>query len=342
MTQVETAPDGAPKRRRRWVRWLVAGVLVVVLALGGVAAFLLQRTGSALSKSSTGGSVTDLLKSDPLNGQSTGRVNILLAGNSADDPGHEGAELTDSIMVASFNTTTHALTLVSVPRDLWVVHNGTGQKINSVVTQGGMAALAGVVEQVTGLHIDQQVLVDYRALKQAVDAVGGVDVTIASNDKRGIYDANTGLRLANGVQHLNGDQALQLARSRNDPVPGKVSYGLPNGDFDRTKYQRAIVEAILRQASSTSTLTNPQRLAELIDTVGANVRTDLKASQMNTAIQLGRASSTVTGVSILGDANAPLLVDYTGTGGQSALAPAAGVGVYSGIKAYVAAKVGLT
>lgn len=326
---------------RRHYKKMIAGLLVTVLAVGGYVVYGLYNKADAalasVTKTGSDAKVTDLLTPEPLDGESTGRVNILIAGNSADDPGHGGAQLTDSIMVASYELSTKKLTLISVPRDLWVDYNGSYMKINAVYPQGGMDGLQSVVEQVTGMTINHQVLINYAAFKQMIDAVGGIDVTIDSSDPRGIYDPMIGFQIANGVQHLDGTQALLLARSRNDPTyDGRVAYGLPNGDFDRQMYQRKILQALLTKLTTATNLVNPTTLPEILDSFTGNVTTNMMAGQLRRLYDLSKQVSATDSVSIRGTDDNLLLANYTSYDGQSALTPAAGIEAYADIRQYVA------
>ncbi len=326
---------------RHHYKKMIAGLLVAVLAVGGYVVYGLYNKADAalasVTKTGSNAKVTDLLTPQPLDGESTGRVNILIAGNSADDPGHGGAQLTDSIMVASYELSTKKLTLISVPRDLWVDYNGSYMKINAVYPQGGMVGLQSVVEQVTGMTINHRVLINYAAFKQMIDAVGGIDVTIDSSDPRGIYDPMIGFQIANGVQHLDGTQALLLARSRNDPTyDGRIAYGLPNGDFDRQMYQRKILQALLTKLTTATNLINPTTLPEILDSFTGNVTTNMTAGQLRRLYDLSKQVSATDSVSIRGTDNNLLLANYTSYDGQSALTPAAGVGAYADIQQYVA------
>lgn len=326
---------------RRHYKKMIAGLLVAALAVGGYVVYGLYNKADAalasVTKTGSNAKVTDLLTPEPLNGESTGRVNILIAGNSADDPGHGGAQLTDSIMVASYELSTKKLTLISVPRDLWVDYNGSYMKINAVYPQGGMDGLQSVVEQVTGMTINHQVLINYAAFKQMIDAVGGIDVTIDSSDPRGIYDPMIGFQIANGVQHLDGTQALLLARSRNDPTyDGRVAYGLPNGDFDRQMYQRKILQALLTKLTTATNLVNPTTLPEILDSFTGNVTTNMTAGQLRRLYDLSKQVSATDSVSIRSTDENLLLANYTSYDGQSALIPAAGIEAYADIQQYVA------
>ncbi|HYH36059.1 MAG TPA: LCP family protein, partial [Candidatus Saccharimonadales bacterium] len=128
-----------------------------------------------------GGNILSVLRTTTLRGEKEGRVNILLAGNSADDPGHSGARLTDSIMLVSIDTKKNTMFMLSIPRDLWVEVDGSHQKINQAYVtgedegfeesdypKGGMGQLEQVVSENFGLPIHYYALIDYNALKQSV------------------------------------------------------------------------------------------------------------------------------------------------------------------------------
>jgi LCP family protein required for cell wall assembly len=321
--------------------WKKAALIITafILAGGGVFAYsLYNQADAAVAKITTGGSAVELLKSEPLNGEDTGRVNILIAGNSTDDAGHGGAELTDSIMVASLNMTTKKLTLISIPRDMWVTANGSSMKLNAVYTVGGMDLLQSTVESMTGLTINHRVLLNYTAFRQMIDAVGGIDITINSSDPRGIYDPMIGFSIGNGKQHLDGATALKLVRSRNDPTyDGRIAYGLPNGDFDRATYQREVVQALLTKITTVSTLTNPSKLTKLLESLSGNVTSNFSAGQLRRVYDLSKEISSTDSISIRGTDESLLIANYTSYDGQSALIPQLGMDNYTAIKAYVTA-----
>lgn len=303
-----------------------------------------------------GGNIFDVLHTTKLKGEDVGRVNILLAGNSSDDVGHNGAELTDSIMVISIDTKNNTAYMLSIPRDLYVDIDGSShQKINEAYVtgkannfkesgypEGGMGQLEKVVEDTLDIDINYYALINYRALEKAVNAVGGVDFTVKSDDPRGLYDPSIDwvtrgplVKLTNGTHHLNGQQALDLARARGDAYG---SYGFTESDFTRTENQRKLLVALKNRAVSAGTLSNPSKIASLADAFGSNVKTDFSLSEVRRLYDIGKP---ITGNKIkslsLNDANGKnLLASYTTPLGQSALIPAAGLDDFSDIKAYLA------
>lgn len=324
-------------------RALSAISLIALLVAGGWFAYKLA---SATLKV-TNGNLASLLTDAKLDGEASGRVNILLAGNSADDPGHGGADLTDSLMIVSLNTKDNTAYMLSIPRDTWVDVPGYGhEKINAAYTQGGIGLLEQVVNEDFGVGVNYYAVVDYTAFKQAVDAVGGITVNIQSSDPRGIYDPNIGvdtggaaLRLSNGPQTLDGQTALDLARARNDPTPdGQTGYGLPNGDFDRAANQRMILMALKAKVESASTLTNPVKITQLLEAVGNNVHTDFTAGDLRRLAELSQKipAGSVHSYSLQDSTqNVSLLSSYVAPDGEDALVPSAGVDDFSQIQQYI-------
>lgn len=300
--------------------------------------------------------LVDMFRTTKLEGEDEGRVNILLAGNSSDDPGHSGAELTDSIMIASINTKDKTGYIVSIPRDLYIDIPGSGYaKINEAYQDGkkagfsepgyapgGMGLLEKAITQHFGLDIQYYALVNYTALKEAVDAVGGITIAIESSDPRGLYDPSPDLannrkplvNLPNGEVTLDGQQALGLARARGN---ARGSYGYGQSDFTRTENQRKLLVGIREKATATSTLANPVKIGQLLDVMGSNIETDFKPSELRRLHQLSQEipESKIASISLNDADGVNLLENYRTKRGQSALIPAAGIDDYTAIQAYL-------
>lgn len=343
------------KKRLNKRRIAACSVLVVLLLLLGAGGFLGTRLLGTLDKVFHGNIIGDIgaaFHDNALKGESNGRVNILLAGDSSDQLGHGGADLTDSILVLSINTKTHAAFLLSIPRDLWVDIPGVGwEKINAAndnngtnfsgYPQNGMGQLEHIVTTDLGIPIDYYALSDYGAFEDAVNAVGGVQVDIQSPDPRGLYDPNTDLKLPNGLVSLNGQEALNLARARGD---GYGSYGFPDSDFDRTEHQRQIFTAIAQKAQTLGFLDNPVKISDLFGAFGNNVETDMS---LNNVLRLVQITKGINPTSLKSYAycstltvgqngcTTPLIKDYTDpVSRQEALIPELGIGNYSQLEQY--------
>ena len=302
-----------------------------------------------------GGNVFSVLQSTKLDGEDVGRVNILLAGNSADDKGHAGGDLTDSIMLVSIDTRNNKAFIMSIPRDLYVKIPGNGySKINEAYVdgkaenfkeegypEGGMGLLQKVVEDNLGIDVNYYALVNYNALRQAVNAVGGVDFVVKSTDPRGLYDPNIDystkgplVKLTNGKHTLTGQQALNLARARGDSYR---SYGYAESDFTRTENQRKLLVALRGKAVTPGVIANPSKISSLADAIGSNVKTNMTLGEVRRLFEISKKipgnQITSVGLNMVDGQN--LLMSYTSPSGQSALIPAAGLNDFSDIQAFL-------
>lgn len=329
-------------------------MVVLIVIVGGWLGYKFARNTTKVFK----GNIFGIFKTTKLKGEDKGRVTILLAGNSSDDPGHSGANLTDSILIVSIDTVHNNGYIMSIPRDLWVDYGtdecslGYSGKINAVYEcgedvnfdepgfpKGGMGLLEKDIETYFGVDINYYALINYTALRDAVNAIGGVDFTVDSNDPRGIYDPSFDyytrgplVKLPNGKNTLNGQQALNLARARGDAYG---AYGYPRADFTRTEYQRQLLLAIKDKALSIGVLSNPAKVSSLSDAIGNNVKTDFRTDEVRRLYDLSKLISNNNVRSVgLADTNVNLIT--TGPiNGVSAVLPRAGVGNYSDIQAFI-------
>lgn len=348
ITAVPTSPQKKgpkkPKKKRSWPKIIlkILGILLLLAILAFGARFALDL--AKLTGNKNPFALLSAFQRAPLKNEN-GRVNVLVAGNSADDTGHNGASLTDSIMILSIDTKKKNALMLSVPRDMWVEIPGEGHsKINAAYTYDGMDTLKDVIETNLDLPIHYTALVNYGAFKDAVDAVGGINITIKSDDPRGIYDSSldwtsrTCCALAkypNGKVTLNGKQALNLARARGE---GYGSYGF-NADFTRTEHQRLMLFGIREKALQSSTLSNPLKISNLVSAIGQNVKTDLQLKEIQTLysyvkeVDVSKIDS--YNINTLKGEDETMLSNYTSPDGQSTLIPAAGVDNYDEIAAQI-------
>jgi LCP family protein required for cell wall assembly len=345
--------DQKRRTKSKWTRKrkILTSFLVAFLIFGGFGAWYGSKLVGNLDKVFHGNVFSDanaLFVSTKLKGESQGRVNILLAGDSADDPGHAGSDLTDSIMVVSIDTQNHTGFMLSVPRDLWVdIPGWSHQKINAAndianfsqsgYPKGGMGQLEEIVQTDLGIPIDYYGLIDYSAFKDSVNAVGGITIDIQSSDPRGLFDAYTNLKLPNGEDALNGQQALDLARARGDNGAGDTSYGFPDSDFDRTQHQRQMLVALAQKAKTVGVIANPIRVSQLFNAFGNNIHTDLNLGDVLRLGQItkGMNVSNLQSLTYSDSGQNALLTNYVDpSSGQDALIPSAGVDDFSQIQQY--------
>jgi LCP family protein required for cell wall assembly len=353
-------------RRRKVVKRIIVTLLIIIALLGVGFALNALIQSSKIFKGNIFEALTG--QNTPLQTDSQGRTNILVFGTSEDDPGHDGANLTDSIMVLSIDQNKKTAQMLSVPRDLWVQYDhsctvGFAGKINAVYECGlentkksedaASQQFMNKVDSVLGISLQYYAHVNYTVVKDTVDAVGGIDVNIAGDGSQGIYDTNFDWNCpggrpyscknvyypTNGTYHLNGTQALYLARARADG--GAYSYkdfGLAHGDFDRQANQQKILKALQTKMMSAGTLGNPVKVLGIINSLGTNLRTNFQTKEITTLINLAKTIPT-TGVTSLNltNASSPLVTTGTGPDGSSIVKPVAGLLDYSDIQAYIKA-----
>jgi len=316
------------RKRRRVVRICI---LFIVLALVGTGVWFSSSIIHNVCKiiKCDASNIWDVIggvtsPSTPLDADKNGRTNILIFGTADDDAGHEGGNLTDSIMIVSLNQKKHDAFMFSIPRDLWVKYgracpSGYQGRINVFYScAGGVSgnpaedreALKESIElfsDILGIEIQYAANVNYTVLRDAVNAVGGkITVTIDSTDERGILDSSFDnfcgktaderrakcpsghfLQLTNGDHEIDADMALSLSLARGHE--GALSYGLSRSNFDRELNQQAVLRGILNQAKKSGVLTNISQFLPLVDSLGNNLRTtfDVKdISKIKTLIEL--------------------------------------------------------
>ncbi|BDH55190.1 LCP family protein [Tsukamurella sp. PLM1] len=266
-----------PKRPRRKLRirpFRVLAILVVLLLVGTVAGTIyfdskLTRIDALAAYegriADTPGTNWLLVGTDAREGLTPAQQKALATG------GDLGGARTDTIMLVHIPRSGDA-TVVSIPRDLSVSIPGQGEhKINAAYflgstsgagDAGGAQLLSQTVETATGIRIDHYAEIGFGGFAAMVDALGGIEMC----PKYPINDPKAGIRLKAGCQELDGAQALGYVRTR----------ATPNADLDRVVHQREFMSALMKDATSPTTLLNPFALWGLSNAVvdALNVDTD--------------------------------------------------------------------
>ncbi|MFN2143190.1 MAG: LCP family protein [Candidatus Promineifilaceae bacterium] len=217
------------------------------------------------------------------------RTNILVMGIDR-RPGESFISRTDSMMLVSIDPETEEASMLSIPRDLYVVIPGYGRdRINTAFVYGssggnpvGGAAMAmNTVEYNLGVPVDHYVLIDFSAVIKGIDTLGGVDVIVPFDIDDPTYpDMNYGydpLFIPAGLQHLDGTTALKYARTRH-----------VDNDFGRAYRQQQIIMAARDEALGLGIGGLLARAPELYARVEEGIRTDLSMEQI---VQLAKVAS---------------------------------------------------
>ena len=201
-------------------------------------------------------------------------INILISGSDTRSDVIDQRGRSDVNIIASINTQTHQILLISTPRDYFVpLDVGVEDAYDKLTHAGiyGMDVLMGTLENLYGIDLDYYFRLNFVGFEQVIDALGGVDVYSAYEFDSGDY------HYQQGTNTLNGAQALAFVRNR---------YAFADGDRQRGKNQMAVVEGVLKKATSPSVLSNYLFILDSIqscvdtnvpyDVISALVRQQLK------------------------------------------------------------------
>ena len=226
------------KKKNIFLR-VVLILLLIILIAGGIFAYRLYKR---YNEEGWSGVSKELLGHDEETVNRLDKIYCLILGQSQN--------LTDTIMLASYDPKTQEAALLSIPRDTFIGDNkayASGyDKINAVY-QTGVDNLLEDVREITGINVQYYLNVDTEALKVLVDEIGGVyfDVPIDmhyTDRKQGLY-----IDLQAGYQLLDGDKAEQVVRFRHNSDGTTYPYEYGGEDLGRMKTQRAFLTALLEQ-----------------------------------------------------------------------------------------------
>ena len=233
------------KKKHKLLKKVLCLVLIAFLVFAGLFVNNWRKNGFTL-----GGLVATILGHNPDTLANLPRINILLIGQSQN--------LTDTLMICSYDPKIQDVSMLSIPRDTFVGNNkytaGGMDKINSLYQLNygndpdyGKKQLLKAVNNITDLDIQYYIKVDTKGLRELVDSVGGIyfDVPIDMDYDDPTQDLH--IHLKKGYQLLDGDKAEQVVRFRhnNDYSSYSTEYG--DNDIGRMKTQRAFITEVIKQ-----------------------------------------------------------------------------------------------
>lgn len=252
------APPIPPvKRKRRWVIFVVIGLILLLLGVG----------------------LYDLFGVDRLKGRARGRTNIMLYGMTAD------GKRTDAMVLASYYWTEGKLVLLNIPRDLYASYDGRDTKIVSLYAYAQADRpydsdypaehVNSFIEREYGITVDYWAVANMNAFKELVDSVGGVTVNVERSFTDNLYPLDDysgymvpGPHFDAGVQTMSGTRALIFARSRH-------ASGIEGTDFARSKRQQLLIQALLSKLRQQGVLTDVAKVGTYFKILKNNFRTNL-------------------------------------------------------------------
>ena len=265
------------KAKKSTGKKILIGILIVLLL--GIAWFTYRtyKNGWGLS-----GMLATVVGHDENTKKNLSEIKVLILGVSTD----LDSQLTDTIMVASYNPNTQKANLLSIPRDSYTGKNTAkataSLKINALYNiEKTPEKTLKAVNEITGLDIKYYVVVKTEALIQLVDAIGGVEFNVPIDMKYDDPTQDLHIDLKAGTQKLDGEKAEQVLRFRHsnpDKITGQMStypseYG--NDDFGRMRTQRDFISALLKQTLKPG---NIFKLGEILEIAHKNVETNLELS----------------------------------------------------------------
>jgi polyisoprenyl-teichoic acid--peptidoglycan teichoic acid transferase len=301
-------------RRQRHIRKrVVVALIVFFLLIGGLIIFSVGKFVPALFELA-------FKKEIQLKETKEKRVNILLLGVGGGN--HEGPDLTDTIILASIDPKMQKVTLVSVPRDLWMPE--LTAKINTAYTfgeekknGGGLVLAKATVSKLLGQQIDYAFKIDFDGFIKAVDMMGGLDVDVTNqlddyaypiegketeaceHTEEEIIDLTAQIATGSATdfesfpcryEHLHFDPGVQHMDGVTalKYVRSRHALGAEGSDFARSKRQEKVIAAFKDKMFSAGTLLNPVKLTNLGSVLAGSIETDIKENEYDDFVKLAK------------------------------------------------------
>ena len=261
------------KKRKKMKTW--KKVLLVILAIIiAIAIYFIYNSIKIEGEISLSGMLATAAGHDENTRKNLGEFQVLLMGVSTDQA---GVDLTDTIMVASYNPNTQRAVLLSIPRDSFTGKNPkratASQKINAIynLTKDPQETL-DAVNELTGLDIKYYMIVRTEALIELVDAIGPIEYNVPTDMNYDDPTQDLHIHISKGVQEVDGEKAEQLLRFRknNDGTTFPIEYG--DNDIGRMRNQREFITAVIDQ---TVTAGNITKLGQILDIASRNLTTNV-------------------------------------------------------------------
>lgn len=256
------------KKMKKWKKVLLI-ILLILLIAGSAFAYKVHRNGGGLT-----GMLATVAGHDENTKKNLGEFKCLILGISTDQT---GVDLTDTIMVASYNPNTQKATLLSIPRDTYTGKNAAKatayEKINALYGRKHRPdETLAAVNEITGLDIQYYVVVQTEALIKLVDVIGGVTFNVPIDMKYDDPTQDLHIDLKAGEQLLDGDKAEQLVRFRHNN--NGTSYPEEYGDNDtgRMRTQREFIMQVIKQTAKPE---NIFKIGEILDVAEKYVITNI-------------------------------------------------------------------
>jgi LCP family protein required for cell wall assembly len=279
--KLEDAPADEKKPRRfkglLYVFSILTGLTLVIC--GGTALGIWLYAKSVESNIDRVDAFTGLPEQDRPAKATPKAINILLLGSDSraarDEPENGETARTDTVILVHIQVDRKSAQLISIPRDTWLPVAGHGNnKINAAYAFGGAPLTVQTVEDFTKVRIDHVVLIDFYGFKDVIDALDGVDILV-DQDFTSIHPPHR--KFHQGLQHMNGEVALDYSRQRKQ---------FKDGDFSRIEHQQQVIKAVMERAASKGLLTDAPKLNAFVRATANALTLDKDLSAFDLALEL--------------------------------------------------------
>ncbi|MBU9721745.1 MULTISPECIES: LCP family protein [Bacillaceae] len=290
MAQLRTEYKKTTKKKSSWKKVILYTFLAFFILGGGAVAYFASSIASVFSQNQIildRGDRSDLR--DAAVNPSSDPVSVLFLGLDTRDGDLRGR--TDAMVLATFNPEEGTIKMLNIPRDSRVDVIGANRvdKINHAHAFGGVDMTLDTVENLLGIPVDYFVSLNFDAFMEIIDELGGITVnspmTFTEKDNA-TYGTIT---IHEGEQRLNGEEALAYVRMRKSD---------PRGDLGRGERQKEVIEAIIKEAASFSSITN---FNSLMDSVERNLNTNITFGNIVSMHSYASGLSDIESLSFEGD-----------------------------------------
>ncbi|ADU31877.1 LCP family protein [Evansella cellulosilytica] len=252
------------KRPNKFLRVSLFTLLGVLLLTGSVAAYMIIQAANAVSSAQTDlerGDRSDFRENIVQPGSDP--ISVLFLGLDSRDGDLRGR--TDAMVLATFNPEDKSIKILNIPRDsrVEIVGRPGLDKINHAHAFGGLDMTIDTVENLLDIPVDYFVSLNFDAFMKVIDELGGVEVDVPFTFTEKDNQTYGTITLHEGVQTLNGEEALAYVRMRKSD---------PRGDLGRGDRQKEVIEAIIKKTASFSSIT---RFNPIMDSLEGNLKTNI-------------------------------------------------------------------
>ncbi|MFJ5623498.1 LCP family protein [Peribacillus loiseleuriae] len=271
------------RKRKKLVAWFLVPLLLLLTVTGtAYGAYLYNKAAATIDNSyeSIAPSSKREAKVDP----DVDNTSILFIGvDDSEKRDYKESARSDALILATFNKKEKSIKLVSIPRDsyVYVPKKDRYTKITHAHAYGGPQVTVDTVEHLLDIPVDYYVRMNFYAFIDVVDALGGIEVDVPYEFKeQDSHDSAAAIHLKAGLQNLDGEEALALARTRKK-----------DSDLFRGQRQQEILQAIVKKATTVHAVT---KYPDIIEAVGDNMKTNLTFSEMKAFIEYATAGNNLS------------------------------------------------